>query len=90
MHKRGKIKNQKPSKEKLKTTLILEEEEDPEEFKKGIEEGLFPEEQLDFEPKPKEKLKKKTKKHKIKVNPPGKKGTRKNPEVNFEIVEEIV
>ena len=86
----AKIKNQKPSKEKLKTTLILEEEEDPEEFKKGIEEGLFPEEQLDFEPKPKEKLKKKTKKHKIKVNPPGKKGTRKNPEVNFEIVEEIV
>ena len=84
------IKNQKPNKKKLKTFIILEEEEDPEEFKKGIEEGLFPEEQLDFEPKPKEKLKKKTKKHKIKVNPPGKKGTRKKTEVNFEISEEIV
>jgi hypothetical protein len=54
--------------------------------KKGIEEGLFPEEQSDFEQKPKEKPKKKTKKHKIKVNPPGKKGTRKI----FEIVEEFV
>ena len=82
------IKNQKPNKKKLKTFIILEEEEDPEEFKKGIEEGLFPEEQLDFEPKPKEKLKKKTKKHKIKVNPPGKKGTRKKTEVNFEISEQ--
>ena len=83
----AKIKNQKPSKEKLKTTFIfLEEDENPEEFKKGIEEGLFPEEQFDFELKPKEKPKKKTKKHKIKVNPPGKKGTRKI----FEIVEEFV
>jgi hypothetical protein len=83
-----KIKNQKPSKEKLKTTIILEEDENPQEFTKGIEEGLFPEEQFDFEPKPKEKLKKKTKKQKIKVNPLGKRGTRKKPVVNFEINEQ--
>ena len=84
-----KIKNQKPSREKLKTTIILEEDENPEEFNKGIEDGLFPEEQEEFyiQPKPKEKLKKKTKKQKIKVNPPGKKGTRRNTNVDFDISE---
>jgi len=82
-----KIKNQKPNKEKLKTTIILEEDENPEELTKGIEEGLFPEEQFDFEQKSKEKQKKKTKKQKINVNPPGKKGTRKKVDVNFEISE---
>jgi hypothetical protein len=84
-----KIKNQKPNEKKLKTTIILEEDENPEEFNKGIEDGLFPEEQEEFyiQPKPKEKLKKKTKKQKIKVNPPGKKGTRRNTNVDFDISE---
>jgi hypothetical protein len=85
-----KIKNQKPNKKKLKTTIILEEDENPEEFNKGIEDGLFPEEQEEFyiQPKPKEKLKKKTKKQKINVNPLGKKGTRRKPVDNFEINEQ--
>ena len=85
-----KIKNQKPNKKKLKTFLIIEEDENPEEFNKGIEEGLFPEEQFDFEIIPKKKLKKKTKKQKINVNPPGKKGTRKKPNIIFEISESSV
>jgi hypothetical protein len=82
-----KIKNQKPNKKNLKTFIILEEDENVPEFTKGIEEGLFPEEQFDFEPNPKEKIKKKTKKQKINVNPLGKKGTRRNPNVDFEISE---
>ena len=75
---------------KLKKALILEEAEEAiEEPKVGIENILFPEEQIDITPVLKITKKRKTRKQReqqLIVNPPGKKASRKKLPENIEIV----
>jgi len=65
---------------KLKPTIILEEAEEaienPQEKEFKIEDIVFPEEQLEIVPVKKRRTRKQREK-KLKVNPPGKKGTRR-------------
>ena len=77
---------------KIKPTLILEEAEEaidvPEEKPVKIEEIIFPEEDIEIVPVKKRKTRKQREK-KLKVNPPGKKVTRRKLPENIEIVGEI-
>ena len=89
-----KQKKRKLKGKKIKPTLILEEAEEaienPEEKEKelNLEEIVFPEEILEIIPKKKRKTRKQSEK-KVKVNPHGKKETRKKLPENIEIVGEI-
>ncbi len=77
---------------KLKPTLILEEAEEaiekPDEKEIKLEEIIFPEEQLEITPIKKRRTRKQ-REQKLKVNPPGKKGTRRKLPENIEIVGDI-
>ena len=83
VRKLKKQKNKKP-------TLILEEAEEalekPEEEIVNIEEIVFPEEEIEIIPVKKRKTKKQ-REQKLKVNPPGKKGTRSKLPENVEIID---
>jgi hypothetical protein len=75
---------------KLKPTIILEEAEEaiekPEE-EVNLEEIVFPDEAIEIIPIKKRKTRKQ-REQKIKVNPPGKKSTRRKLPDSFEIIEE--
>jgi hypothetical protein len=77
---------------KLKPTLILEEAEEaieiPEEKEIKIEEIIFPEELIEITPIKKRRTRKQ-REQKLKVNPPGKKGTRRKLPESIEIVGDV-
>ena len=93
----GEVKNQKPDKNNLKNDVFQKKDENPSEFTKGIEDGLFPEEQYkeddewgEFKLNKQKKLKKKTKKQKLNVNPLGKKENEKVNKIRRETRKAII
>jgi hypothetical protein len=86
----NKLTNVRTTPKKMNTRLVLEEEQEGEKEKEKErvdESDLFKESEfIEIVPAVKKKKKKKTqKKRKIKVNPLGKRGTKKNINIEFEI-----